>query len=399
MWSVRWQNYKVRVDMIERETEKPRVAFVVETDTDVRLVEGMSERFDLTLIGRAVGGRVRVSQQHDEAIRVVAGPSSRIAFAYLVIRRLLESRGKFDFVIVQGYGLAALAANVASRLTGIPTAMLVCSPYEAYYRCRLNHPADERVFRKSEFAAIQLVARLNAHVGRRYIVLSDYLARVVKSHGGSNQIDKAPVYGVDTDIFSPPDRERAELRVERALPSGMLIFFSSRVAPEKDAETLLEAFRMCRSRGIDAWLLHRSGGYEGFLRVAETYGIADRVVATDAVHPHGELPLDYQACDLCVQASREEGLGFSPLEALACRTPVVASAVGGLRETIVDGRTGWTYPVGDPATLAAAIEAVARDPEEAAQRAERGREMVARSFSKTVAFEKLEGIVRQAIAR
>ncbi|MGL5880077.1 MAG: glycosyltransferase family 4 protein, partial [Xenococcaceae cyanobacterium] len=161
------------------------------------------------------------------------------------------------------------------------------------------------------------------------------------------------------------------------------------VAPEKDSETLLIAFKNLLDKGRDIWLLHRSGGYQTFIKDAKQYGIGDRVIATDAVHPHKQLPLDYQACDLCIQSSRQEGLGFSPLEALSCGVPVIASAVGGLRETIVDGKTGWTYPVGNADKLARSIEMVLDNPDEATQSAMRGRNLVVKKFDRQFVFTKL----------
>ena len=120
------------------------------------------------------------------------------------------------------------------------------------------------------------------------------------------------------------------------------------------------------------------------------------MIGTDAAHPVRELPLDYQASDLCVQASREEGLGFSPLEALACETPVVAAAVGGLRETIVDGETGWTYPVGDAPALARAMEDVLTRRDEARRRAQAGRLMVLERFERRLVFDRLMAILETA---
>ena len=168
-----------------------------------------------------------------------------------------------------------------------------------------------------------------------------------------------------------------------------MIFFSSRIAPEKDATSLLQAFQRLIRQGRDLLLLYRGGGYKKLMAAAQALGVEGRVIATDAVHPHRELPLDYQACDLLVQASRAEGLGFSVLEAMACGLPVVASAVGGLRETVVDGQTGWTYPVGDSAGLARSIEQVLADPAEAAQRAARAREMVITTYSRRVVLDAL----------
>src|SRR5439155_532017 len=77
---------------------------------------------------------------------------------------------------------------------------------------------------------------------------------------------------------------------------------------------------LCKGRNV--WLLHRSGGFEQFRNQADLLGISDRVIATDAVHPCRDLFQDYRASDICVQGSRAEGLGFSPLEALACGIPV-----------------------------------------------------------------------------
>jgi glycosyltransferase involved in cell wall biosynthesis len=202
------------------------------------------------------------------------------------------------------------------------------------------------------------------------------------------------VYGVNTSIFSPDGEPRAALRARRGLPSsGSVIFFSSRVAPEKDAETLLAAIRRLVDGGRDVWLLHRSGGFRAFLEAAKTAGVAERVIATDAVHPVKELPLDYRASDLLVQASREEGLGFSPLEALACGTPVVATSVGGLAETIVDGQTGWTYPVGNVEALARCISEALDNPAEASKRAAAGRRMVIDHYETHAAFDRLAAVL------
>ncbi len=207
-------------------------------------------------------------------------------------------------------------------------------------------------------------------------------------------ISQAPIYGIDTDVFLPPHQPKLVIRAELGLPvTGSLIFFSSRIAPEKDSDTLLQAFRRLREGGRDVWLLNRSGGYKGILALAEKHGVGDRVIATDAAHPYRELPLSYQASDVCVQASREEGLGFSPLESLACGTPVVAAAVGGLRETIKDGETGWTYPVGDSETLAQQIEAILDDPAEAQRRTQNGHTLVEKSYSKAVVYDRLMQIM------
>ncbi len=377
---------------------RSRLCFVVESGTDARLVDGLARECAVTVVARRIDGGVAISQPLRSDAEVRLGPSSISKFAAHVLRFLRREGGRFDFVLGQGYGAAALSARAGARRHGLPSALLVCSPVESYYACRRGQDGFGKPYRAYEYAALRLFAAANARTGADYIVLSRYLADVVAAHGARGRIDIIPVYGVDTTVFRPLSEPRASIRRRRGLPeSGSLVVFSSRVAPEKDAATFLEAVRLLAANGRDIRVLHRSGGYRRFAAEAARHGIADRVIATDAVHPLDELPLDYAASDLCVQASRDEGLGFSALEALACGIPVVASAVGGLRETIVDGATGWTCPPRDPAAMARAIASALDDTNEASRRAEAGRRMVIEQFERSRVFDRL--ITRIAEAR
>ena len=364
-----------------------RLAFIVESGTDVRLVEGLAARANLTVVARRVIGGREISQPTAVPAERVVGPSSFVWFAWFAFRWLLRHGGRYDVVLVQGYGLAALATNIAAALVRVPAIMLVCSPVEAYYACR-RIVDGERSYRWIEALGIWVIARLNAAIARRYIVLSPYLATVVRSHGTRAVVDVIPVYGVDISVFRPDEETRFEVRRRLGLPTNAsLIFFSSRIAPEKDPDTLLAAVNLLRAERRDVRVLHLSGGFRTFLERADRRSLRDAVVARDAVPPFTHLAEWYRAADVCVQASREEGLGFSPLEALACGVPVVAAAVGGLRDTIRDGDTGWTYPVGDVRALADALRSVLDHPLEAERRAARGRQLVCREYARDLVFD------------
>jgi D-inositol-3-phosphate glycosyltransferase len=97
-------------------------------------------------------------------------------------------------------------------------------------------------------------------------------------------------------------------------------------------------------------------------RHAARRGLADRVRFLGAI-PHERLGDFYALADVCVVPSRTESFGLVALEAQALGTPVVAAAVGGLREIVDDGVTGVLVEGRDPERFADAIASVLEDPE------------------------------------
>jgi len=376
-----------------------RLCFIVDSGTDVRLAEALARRTSMRLIARRLANGRHISQATSQPVDVEVGPAGHLAFAVFAFRRLLALRRDLDVVIVQGYGPTAAFANIAGWLTGCWVLMLVCSPVEAYYQCRKLGQSG-RPFRRAEYLAIRMFGFLNAWLGHGYVVLSPYLASVVRAYRTTRPIAVIPVYGVDRELFRPALESKDVIRRRLGLPvDAPIVFFSSRVAPEKDAETVLRAVGLLADAGRPVFLLHRSGGHREFTTLAETMGVRQHVIAEDAVPPFEQLADLYRASDVCVQSSREEGLGFSPLEALACGVPVIATAVGGLNDTIRSGDTGWQVPPGDAETLAAAVIQVLDDPEESARRTARGAEQVARIYDSRIVFNELVSLLGRTSGR
>jgi D-inositol-3-phosphate glycosyltransferase len=73
------------------------------------------------------------------------------------------------------------------------------------------------------------------------------------------------------------------------------------------------------------------------------------------------LPYYYSAAEICVVPSHYESFGLVALEAMACGTPVIASRVGGLQQTVEDGVTGFLVPAGDEDALAQNLQRILSD--------------------------------------
>jgi len=208
--------------------------------------------------------------------------------------------------------------------------------------------------------------------------------------------------GIDTKLFKPVTAgERAALRRRHQLPENrFLILFSSRISHEKDPETVLRAVTLARARGLDAVVINLGGGFQEFVNIARSLDLPDAaewVIARAAVHPMKDLCEYVQAVDLVVQASLAEGGGMSPLEAVACGTPAVATAVGGLALTL-KGIAQLT-PRQDANAMRDAILWVAGHREEAGEQALRGRAFVEQTWSRDRAFSTIRAVLSEACVR
>ena len=152
--------------------------------------------------------------------------------------------------------------------------------------------------------------------------------------------------GVDTVRFRPMNRERARLALGLD-PSLPVLLFVGRIESLKGIEVLIRAAAEIESRyqlvvveGGD----ERDAARKALLdNLAVETGITGNVHFLDAV-PHDDLPDVFNAADICVVPSYYESFGLVALEAMACSVPVIASRVGGLKETITDGQSGYLVP-------------------------------------------------------
>jgi D-inositol-3-phosphate glycosyltransferase len=205
-------------------------------------------------------------------------------------------------------------------------------------------------------------------------------------------------YGVDTDLFRPVAHlERDELRRRLELPTDrFIVLFSSRISHEKDPETVLRAVSVARRRGLDAILINLGGGWTDFLGLADSLGLPNYhqwVIGRPAVHPMTEVFDYFRAADAVAQASLAEGLGLSALEALACGTPVVATAVGGMARQL-DGYARLVRRR-DDAEMAEELLWIATHPSEAREQALHGRDYVVREWDSRKAFAELRVTLEQ----
>ncbi len=114
--------------------------------------------------------------------------------------------------------------------------------------------------------------------------------------------------------------------------------------------------------------------------IAREEGVADRVVFVGR-RDRPTLHLYYQAADVFVTTPWYEPFGITPVEAMACARPVIGSAVGGIRTTIVDGVTGYLVPPRDPCAVADKLNLLRRSPGLARDLGVAGRDRAYDSFT------------------
>jgi glycosyltransferase involved in cell wall biosynthesis len=310
-----------------------------------------------------------------EMHRRAASPAGAAALAGLLASGALAARraaGGADLVHAHWWfpaGVQALAAR-----TGLPLVTTL-------------HGTDVRLAgsRAPARAACARVLRASARVTAVSGWLADQAAGFAP--GLARPVTVAPM-PVDELAFSPGPGGQ---------PRDELLFVG-RLDRQKGAEVAVAA--LARLTGPAAALCLRvvgSGPEEPALRrLAGELGVAGRV-RWDGQLPQAELTARYRRAAALVVPGRDEGLGLVAVEGQLSGAPVVAAASGGLLDVVADGRTGRTFPPGDPGALARTVEAVLADRDTSARMAGAARDQAAARFGTAAAAKAYAAVYAEAL--
>lgn len=320
-----------------------------------------------------------------EVVHVDAGPATRIPKDELLphmpqlaegIAADWETRGAPEVVHSHFWmsGLAALGAVESLPTSRIP----VVHTFHAL-------GSVKRRFQGAADTSPTARRWLEPHVGSRASAIVATATEEVLELGrmdiATGKVRVIPC-GVDTSAFTAKGARAPKDARHRILSVGRLV-------PRKGVDIAIDALARVVKGGVDAELvvLGSSGGTSEedpeIARLAESArasGVADRVRFMGQVE-QAELPRWYRSADVVVCTPWYEPFGIVPLEAMACGVPVVAAAVGGLRDTVVDEETGLLVPPFDADATAAAIERLLNDSSTRSAYSRAGRERVRTKYT------------------
>ncbi|HEX6252373.1 MAG TPA: glycosyltransferase [Gemmatimonadaceae bacterium] len=264
---------------------------------------------------------------------------------------------------------ATVAGTVAARMARVPVSVVTRHYLEAGYAHR------SRVAQWLDSAAVRSATHV---VGVSQAVRADLIERVGV---GAERVTVIP-NGINISRLNGDRSARAR----QAGPSSECVLCTvGSLVPWKGHADLIRAFGLAVQRVPALRLVLVGDGPErrALEQLAGDLGVGERVTFAGFTT---DVPGILRACDVYVHAARDEALGVAILEAMAAGKPVVATAVGGVRDIISSETVGLLVPPANPHAMADAIVRLAGDPAERDRLGHRGERHVTESFS-------IEGVV------
>src|SRR6266478_3871247 len=278
--------------------------------------------------------------------RFIAFPRGRFLFlyglfCYLACRRLVRKH-------VQEGGIDLIHAH-----TIIPdgfAALLLGNEFNIPVVCTV-HGSDISIY-PHESRATLFVTKWALRRIKHLIAVSEDLGKKVNLLIGARDV-KVIRNGADEDLFDA--NAKAAARTSLGLPDkAKIVLFIGNLLRVKGPEYLLQAVSHVRSSDFLLYIVGDGVLRENLRAQAEQLGISARCVFVGR-RPHEEIASWLSAADCLVLSSISEGFPTVIAEAMMCRVPVVATAVGGIPEVVKHGSTGLLVQPRDPASLGGAI--------------------------------------------
>ena len=305
-------------------------------------------------------------------VHVPAGPAHFVPKEHLLaymddfgryVRRVCRAQVHPYDVLHANFFMSGMVAMQVKQGLGLPFAIT----FHALGRVRRQYQGAADGFDDGRFA-----------IEERLMQESD----TIVAECAQDERDMVSLYGADRSKIEcvPCGFDPEELwRVPNArellgiAPDEFVVLQLGRMVARKGVDNVIRAVALLEKRhGVRARLFVVGGnGAEPdpvatpelgrLMLLAREEGIFDRVTFTGS-RPRTALRNFYSAADVFVTTPWYEPFGITPLEAMACATPVIGADVGGLKSTIVHGRTGFRVPPRDPVALAERLAALQRDP-------------------------------------
>jgi type III pantothenate kinase len=294
-------------------------------------------------------------------------------------------------VVHAHFWMSGYAALLAARERPVP----VVQTFHALGVVKRRYQGDEDTSPPERFEIERDIVRRADEI---VATCTDEVFELVRLGAARSKLTVVPC-GVDLDLFAPEGtRRRRRAGMRRVLCVGRLV-------QRKGIGNVIEAL----ARIPDTELVVAGGPRREELAadpealrlraVAERCGVADRVDLCGRVS-RADLPALMRSADVVVCAPWYEPFGIVPLEAMACGVPVVASAVGGMIDTVVDGVTGVHIPPRDPDRLAGVLRGLLDDPQRREEFGQAGVRRARRLYDwGRVATATLDVYARQARSR
>ncbi len=247
-------------------------------------------------------------------------------------------------------------SGAVATTVGPPLAIPVVQTFHALGVVKQRHQG-ERDTSPPERQGVE--RRLLGQVDRVLATCTDEVFELVRMGADVDRVKVVPC-GVDVHHFHPDGPAEAQT------PGLARLVIVSRLVERKGVGNAVTALaqvpgaELVIAGGPDPADLDRHPEAQRLLRLAEAAGVADRVLLRGRVG-RDDLPALLRSADAVLCVPWYEPFGIVPLEAMACGVPVVATAVGGLVDTVVDGVTGIHVPPRSPEELARSLRALLAD--------------------------------------
>lgn len=214
------------------------------------------------------------------------------------------------------------------------------------------------------------------------ITISRWLDNLMRNEYGNCNVSLVP-NSVDTTLFHAPARRKQDVPTVGLLYAPM---------PWKGVDVSLRAFALAQAQIPNLRLLC-------FGNCAPPAGLLPENTIFHLNPPQATLRDLYAQCDVWLCGSYSEGFHLPILEAMACHTPIVSTAIGGAIDLIESGHNGHVVPVGDSEALAASLVQVLNQPESDWQAMSNAAYATATEYSWDDATDRFEAALQQAIAQ